>query len=159
MALIRRKDGERELSRSQQWDPFEVMQDLLKWDPLGEWPRSSGREMTFNPSFEVKETNDAYVFMTDLPGVNESDLDISLTGNRLTISGQRQQEHRNETDRYYAYERHYGTFSRSFTLPDGIDPENVQGELKNGVLTVTVSKKPEVQPRRIQLKGREQNAN
>lgn len=76
-----------------------------------------------------------------------------MTGNRLTIAGQRHEEQREEGERYYTYERSYGSFSRSFTLPEGIDSENVQGELKDGVLTVSVSKKPEVQPKRIPLKG------
>jgi HSP20 family protein len=159
MALIRRKENDRALARGREWDPFEIMQDLLRWDPVRELSQSFGGEMTFAPSFEVKETNDSYVFKTDLPGVKEEDLDISLTGNRLSISGQRQEEQRKEGDRYYAYERRYGSFSRSFTLPEGIDQENVRADLKDGVLTVVVSKKPEVQPRRIQLKGGQSDNN
>src|SRR5262249_47223344 len=105
------------------------------------------------PSFEVKETKDSYLFKADLPGVKEEELDISLTGNRLTVSGQRQEEKKDEGETYYAYERRYGTFSRAFTLPDGVDAEHVQAGLKDGVLTVVVPKKPEVQPKRIQVKA------
>jgi HSP20 family protein len=71
----------------------------------------------------------------------------------LTISGQREEEKKDEGDRYFAYERSYGTFSRSFTLPEGADTEHVRAELKDGVLTIVVPKKPEVQPRRIDVQS------
>lgn len=60
-------------------------------------------------------------------------------------------EKREESDRFYAYERSFGSFSRAFTLPEGVDGDNVQAELKSGVLTLRLSKRPEVQPRRIQV--------
>jgi HSP20 family protein len=106
----------------------------------------------------VKETKDSYVFKADLPGVKEENLDVSLTGNRLTISGQRQEEKKEEGDRHYVYERSFGSFSRSFTLPEGIDVDHVQAELKDGVLNVVVPKKPEVQPKRILVKGEGEKA-
>jgi HSP20 family protein len=106
----------------------------------------------FAPSFDVRETKDAYVFTADLPGVKEGDLELSLTGNRLTLSGRREEEKREEEDRWFAYERSYGSFSRSFTLPEGVDPDHVQAELKDGVLRVSVPKKAEVKPRKIELK-------
>lgn len=153
MALIRRNENENGMDRTRGWDPFDVMQDIMRWDPFRELTHRAfgGGEMAFVPSFDVKETNESYVFKADLPGVAEDDLDISLTGNRLTVSGQREQEKKNEGDTYYSYERSYGGFSRSFTLPEGVDAENVSAELKNGVLTVVVPKKPEVQPKRILL--------
>jgi HSP20 family protein len=156
MALIRRneREDERGLSRARTWDPFEMMQDLMRWDPFLEVSHGLGNlsPAAFVPSFEVKERKDAYVFRADLPGVKEEDLEISLTGNRLTVSGHRQQEQREEGERYYAYERTYGMFSRSFTLPEGIDHEHVNADMKSGVLTLVVPKKPEVQPKRITLK-------
>ena len=113
----------------------------------------------FVPTFDVKETKDAYVFRADLPGVKEDDLEISLTGSRLAISGHREQESREQGETYYATERSYGAFSRAFTLPEGIDGENVSAELKNGVLHVNIPKKPEVQPKRISIgKGGEGRA-
>ncbi len=103
----------------------------------------------FTPAFEVKETKDAYIFKADLPGVKEGDLDITLTGDRLTISGKRETEKHEDADRFYAYERSFGSFSRVFTLPEGVDPDSCHAELKEGVLTLRLSKRPEVQPRRI----------
>ncbi len=134
-------------------NPWQRMRDFLAWDPFQElsraWPGE--QEFVFSPAFEVRETNDAYIFKADLPGIHEEDLDINVTGNRLTISGKREAEHRNENDRYYAFECAYGSFSRSFTLPDGVDIDHVKADLKNGVLTLHVAKKAEAQPRKISL--------
>jgi HSP20 family protein len=147
--LIRR--GERgAMAPSRGVDPFEMMRDLMRWDPFAELAAGT-RDLAFLPSFEVKETKDAYVFKADLPGIRESDLDISLTGNRLTVSGKREEEKREEEERFYAYERSYGSFSRSFTLPEGIDVEHAQADLSDGVLTITLAKKPEVKPKRIEV--------
>ena len=129
-----------------------MMRDLVRWDPFRELNALGTTELEFVPSFEVKETSDAYVFKADLPGIKESNLDVSLTGNRLTVAGKREEEKEEQDARYHAYERSYGSFSRSFTLPEGADTENAQAELKDGVLTITLAKKPEVKPRKIQLK-------
>ena len=151
--LIRRNETQREVMPTA-WEPFRLMRDLMSWDPFAEMLPSVNREsMVFTPRFEVKETKDAYVFKADLPGIEEKDLDITLTGNRLTVSGSREAEQRQETDTYYAYERSYGSFSRSFTLPEGADFDRCDADLKNGVLTVSVPKKPENQPKKISLKS------
>ncbi|HXJ23311.1 MAG TPA: HSP20 family small heat-shock protein [Polyangia bacterium] len=147
--LIRRAPGQ---------DPFRIMREMLRWDPYREIEsvfagQERGHERAFAPTFEVKETKDAYVFRADLPGVKDSDLEISLTGNRLQVSGRREQERHEQGDTFYASERSYGGFTRAFTLPDGIDGENVAADLKNGVLTLSVPKKPEVQPRKVVVNG------
>jgi HSP20 family protein len=148
--LIRRKDAG-SIEPSRPLDPFEMMRDLMRWDPFAEMmPSATGA--AFVPSFDVKETKDAYVFTADLPGVKESDLELSLTGNRLTISGKREEETKQQDDRWYTFERSYGAFSRSFTLPEGVDADNVEAQLKDGVLRVSVPKKPEAKPRKIELK-------
>ncbi len=130
------------------------MRELMGWEPLREMIPGFGGA-GFAPAFDVKETKDAYVFKADLPGLKEDDVELSLTGNRLTVSGQREEERREENDRFYTFERSHGTFSRSFTLPPGIDPDHVRAELKNGVLGVVIPKKPEIQPKKIELKAGE----
>lgn len=135
-------------------DPIGMMRELLRWDPFAQMaPSLMTTGETFVPKFEVKERKDAYVFKADLPGVKEDDLDVSLTGNRLTISGKRESEKKEEEDRFFAWECSYGSFSRSFTLPEGVDAEHVNADLKNGVLTLTLPKKPEIQPKKIEVKG------
>lgn len=157
MANITRRSGEpQQPTRTQVRgvSPWQRMRDLFDWDPFGEmtgtWQGARGQQ-ELEPNFEVRETRDGYVFKADLPGVNEDDLDINVTGNRLTVSGQRQAEQRNQDDRYFCYECAYGTFSRSFTLPEGVNHEDVKADLSNGVLTLHIAKKPEVQPRKISI--------
>lgn len=142
------------LQRTREWDPFQRMQELMGVDPfdlMNQWFTGAGREgtLTFVPTFEVKETKDAFIFKADLPGVEEKDIEITLTGDRLTVSGKRESEKREEGERFYTFERSYGTFSRAFTLPEGVNPDAVNAEMKNGVLTLRLSKRPEVQPKRI----------
>lgn len=153
MANLIRRDSDRGLSTGATWDPFDVMRQMLDWDPWRETTARSGGSDLFVPQFDVKETKDGYVFKADLPGIDEKDLDISVTGNRLTVSGRREFEEKQEGEQYFAIERRSGTFSRSFTLPDGVDTEHVDADLRDGVLTVHLAKRPEVQPRKISIKG------
>jgi HSP20 family protein len=160
MAIVRRTEGQSPVVRSE-WSPFRLMEDLLRWEPFrgGTWEPfrhlvgPTFAEHIFTPQFEVKETKDGYVIRADLPGVKESDLDISLTGSLLTISGKREQEDREEGESFYAYERSYGNFTRSFTLPESADTEHVKAELKGGVLTLALPKKAELQAKRISVKS------
>jgi HSP20 family protein len=131
-----------------------MMRDLFRWDPFREMePLGGWSEQVFSPDVEFKETKEAYIFKADLPGVQEKDLEISVTGNRIQISGKREEEETREDDRYYAYERSYGSFTRSFTLPEGANAEDVTADLKDGVLIVRVAKRPEAHGRRIAVQS------
>ncbi len=160
MANITRKPEGRELAPRTLLggiEPYRMLREMLRWDPFAEMePVLTGR--AFTPAFEVKETKDAYVFKADLPGLKEDQIDISVTGNRLTVSGERAEEERKEEENYFAYERSYGAFSRSFTLPEGADLEHVQAEMKDGVLQIRVPKKPESQPRKVQVQAEQKQA-
>ncbi len=141
-------------SMAQAWEPFRLMRDLMGWDPFREMaPFVPQLPAGFAVSFEVKETSNGYVFKADVPGVKESDLEISLTGNRLTISGKREAEKKEQTDTYYTYERSYGNFMRAFTLPEGVDKNSIHAELKDGVLLLNINKVPEAQPKKIAIQS------
>jgi HSP20 family protein len=145
MSLLARTSNGNTPSRYTARDPFQVARDLLSWDPF-----FSGRPTSaFVPAFEVKETNEAFILKGDLPGVAEADLDIAVHNNILTVSGVRQAEERQEGDSFALYERQYGSFSRSFSLPDSADGERVEAKLDKGVLTLTIFKKAEAKPRKI----------
>ena len=156
--LIRRNQQEVAPSTATVWDPFRVMRDVLRWDPFRELEGAAGGDYGLVRPQLRREGEQGRLRLSRRPtGREEEDLEISLTGNRLTISGKREQEKREQGETYYASERSYGSFSRAFTLPDGTDAENVKAELKDGVLQVIVPKKPEVQPRKNRARqGRSQ---
>lgn len=139
------------------WDPFRLMREFLR-DPFAEM-MGVGREEReieyFVPRFDVRETKESFVLEADLPGVKEEDLEVTLLGRRLTVRGKRERS-KEEGETYYTCERDYGHFTRSFTLPEGIDADNVKAELKDGVLRIWVGKKPEVQPKKIALGKRKE---
>jgi len=138
------------------WDPFRTMRDLMRWDPftaLSAFAPSQGLA-TFAPDFEVKETKEAFVFSADMPGVSEKDLHVQLSENRLSVSGKRESEKTEQNETYYATERSYGSFTRSFVLPEGIDADKAHAQLKNGVLSVAIPKRPEAQPRKIAVQSK-----
>src|SRR6202012_5898887 len=93
---------------------------------------------TCAPAFEVRETADRYVFKADMPGMKETNVDINVTGNRLSVTGTRETEQIEQTDTVYTEERTFGTFARSFVLPEGADVDHVQAALKEGVLTIVI---------------------
>ncbi len=154
--IVRRNPGElrRHLTEAERvpwmhWDPFQRM--------APSWPEEQSAR--FAPDFEVKETKEGFLFKADVPGVKEKDLEITMTGDRLTITGKREAEMEERTDTYYACERSYGSFTRSFTLPDGTGGgDRIRAELNQGVLTLLLPKKPELQPRRIELKVADKNS-
>jgi HSP20 family protein len=150
MSLVTRTNGNTSSSpaRYVTRDPFQIARELMGWDPF-----FTARQVSaYVPAFEVKETNEAFVLKADVPGVAEADLDIAVHNNVLTISGTRRAEERNEGDSFALYERQYGSFSRSFSLPDTADGNRVEAKLEAGVLILTIWKKAEAKPRKIELK-------
>lgn len=140
-------------ARGTEVEGFRSLRHLLQWDPFSgaSWLTPSN-ETHFAPAFEVKETRDAFIFKADLPGVELEQVDVKLTDQRLTISGRREAESQERGETYYAYERSYGAFSRSFTLPRTIDGERIDAKLAAGVLTVVVPKRADAQPRKVEIK-------
>ena len=135
-------------------DPLRMMRDMLRWDPVRELGSFPSLDLqAFTPSFDVKETKDALVIQADLPGMSDKDVTISVAGNRLTISGERKAEAVKEDESYYMFERTYGSFNRTFTLPEEVEVDKVQAELKDGVLRVTLPKRPDAQPKKIEVKS------
>ena len=147
MALVR-SNGYGNSNRPSVRDPYSLARELLNWDPFFTARPASA----FSPAFEVKETNDSFVLRADVPGVEEKDLDVAVHNGVLTVSGSRQAEERREGESFAIYERQYGSFSRSFALPDMADGERIDASLNNGVLTQSIGKKAEAKPRKIEIK-------
>jgi HSP20 family protein len=129
-------------------DPFALARDLLGWSPFPTERAVPG----YTARFDVKEREDAYLLTADLPGLKEGDVDISLDNRVLTIAGARLGEEKKEGETWYLYERHHGSFSRSFRLPTEIDQDKIEAKLEHGVLTLTLPKRPEAQPRKIKVR-------
>ncbi len=100
---------------------------------------------------DLIETGDHYVLRADLPGLSEKDVNIELDSDVLTISGQRNATRNDENGGYRRVERSYGSFSRSLTLPKGIDPEAVEASFEQGVLEVRIPKPEQVKPRKVTI--------
>ncbi|HEY6644022.1 Hsp20/alpha crystallin family protein [Povalibacter sp.] len=113
---------------------------------------SRGAVSDWMPAVDVQETKDAFVLRADLPGVDPKDIDITMENGVLTLRGRRQSEQTSDERGYRRVERISGEFFRRFTLPDVANAESISAQTNNGVLTVTIAKRPEVQPRRIEVK-------
>lgn len=132
--------------------PMQLVRSLMSWDPFQEMaPMGTFSEPGFIPDFEVSENKDGYVFKADVPGVKEAELNVTVTGSQLVVSGKREAEAKRQDENCYLYERSYGAFSRTFTLPETADCEKCGAELKDGVLTILVPKKPEAQPKKVNV--------
>jgi HSP20 family protein len=132
--------------------PLQLMREMMM-DPFRMFRQFAQPQAMWNPEFEIRETDDAYVFRADMPGVTAQDLEITLVGDQLRIIGKREQEQHEGEGRFHTYERSYGSFSRAFSLPDTADVDNIRSDLKDGVLTLVVPKKSGAQPqkRKIQI--------
>jgi HSP20 family protein len=129
---------------------------LIHWDPfrqMAPYLTGEGHPARFTPDFEIKETKEGFVFRADVPGIKEEDLEITMTGNRLTVGGKRDAPKEENANIYYARECSYGAFSRAFTLPEGTEAnDGVHADLSQGVLTLFLEKRPELKPKRIEVK-------
>ncbi|HEY0545793.1 MAG TPA: Hsp20/alpha crystallin family protein [Pyrinomonadaceae bacterium] len=107
----------------------------------------------WNPSVDIYENKDQIVLEAELPGMKREDFDLSIENNVITLRGERRFEKQDEGDNYHRVERSYGSFARSFTLPQTVQADEVTAEYRNGVLRVTMPKREEVKARRIEVGG------
>jgi HSP20 family protein len=142
------------------YDPFRdlrTLQEEVNRLFTGSMPRAFDDEGiargAWSPSVDIYENKDQIVLEAELPGMKREDFDLSVENNVITIRGQRQFEKKDESDNYHRVERAYGSFTRSFTLPNTVTAEGANAEYKNGVLRVTLPKREETKARRIEVKG------
>ena len=140
------------------YDPVSEVNRMFD-DVLGNLARrpraQQGTEVTeWAPAIDVVTEDGNLVVRAELPGVKQEDVDITLHNNVLTVSGERKAEQEEERGGYYVRERRYGSFSRSLTVPEGVDESKIHARYENGVLEVTVEGAAVVQePKRIQIEG------
>lgn len=127
--------------------PFRLFEDFFN-----DWAvKSAQNRSEWHPPVDVLEKDGNIILRAEVPGMDEKDIDIQLEGNVLTIRGERKPEPDAEKYNFHQVESFYGTFSRSFTLPNTIDAEKIDANYRNGVLSVTIPQRPEVKPRSIKV--------
>ena len=107
----------------------------------------------WNPNVDIYENKDQIVLEAELPGMNREDFDLTVENNVITLRGERRFEKKDDADNYHRVERAYGSFTRSFTLPQTVSGEGATAEYRNGVLRVTLPKREETKARRIEITG------
>jgi HSP20 family protein len=142
------------------------MATLIRWEPLRELAamqndmsrfmngllEGNGRTtQNWVPALDVWETEDELVYAFDLPGIPEDKIEVELQDGALTVSADRERTEQVENDRFYRFERRFGTFSRTIGLPQDVTDEHVLAEYRNGVLEIHVRKPEERKPRRVQI--------
>lgn len=147
------------------WNPFKEMEDLQNglssilsnfgtWTPLSRL--ANGEEglkvPDWTPLVDIVENGDGYLVKLDLPEVRKEDLKVTVENGALTISGERHFEKEEKGIKYHRVERAYGSFARSFMLPEHADPSKVHAEFKDGVLKIHVTKHANAQPKAIEVK-------
>lgn len=105
----------------------------------------------WSPAVDIVESEDDLVLKADVPGVDMKDIDIRMENGTLTIKGERKLEQQGKANGFHRLERAYGSFARSFSLPESVDPERIKADYRNGVLTVTMPKKEVAKPRSIKV--------
>jgi HSP20 family protein len=120
--------------------------------PWRSWP-SFGAAL---PAVDFSEDDKAYHLTAELPGMTEKDIDINLSGDTLTIKGEKRDEREEKAKNYYVSERHYGSFQRSFTVPEGVDRDKIDASFSTGILTLTLPKTAEAvkQQKKIEVKAK-----
>ncbi len=122
-------------------------------DLFGSHESGTDTEETYwMPTVDISETENYFEIRAELPGVSESDVNISVTDNRLTVKGEKRQEAETDGKNYHRVERRYGNFQRSFTLPRNVETSNIKAGYTDGVLTLTIPKAEEAKPTEIPIR-------
>ena len=139
------------------WDPFREMEDVF--DRYGRaigWPRRGTQEVMatgdWAPRVDIAETDNEFVIKAEIPEVNKDDVKVTVDSGVLTIRGERKQEKEEKGKKFHRVERYYGSFTRSFTLPDNVDEGKIDASFKDGVLNLKVPKTEAAKPKAIEVK-------
>jgi HSP20 family protein len=120
-------------------------------EPFGALQSAWRERAGWMPAIDVSETESEVTIRAELPGIDPKDLDVSVVGNQLTLSGEKRESTEQKEKGYYQSETRYGAFRRTVPLPPGVDPSQVEAKYEHGVLTLQIKKSPEALPRKIQV--------
>ncbi len=140
------------------WNPFAEFEDILnRYNRTIGIPGTSTQDKEvlsktdWAPAVDITETKDAYLIKAEIPGLKREDVKVAVDDRVLTISGERQVEKEEKDRKHHRIERVYGSFARSFALPDNVDDEHIRAEYKDGILTLTLTKHEKAKPKAIEV--------
>ena len=139
------------------WEPFRDVDDVFDRfvaETLRRWPRQAAEgqaALDWAPAADVSETEAEYLIKADLPEVRKEDVSITVQDGVLTLSGERRQEVRAESEKVHRVERAYGCFARRFALPENADEQGIRAESRDGVIMIHIPKQKVVQPQPRQI--------
>ena len=141
------------------WDPFREMEDWFdRYSRALGFPRRGSQEVLaageWAPRVDIAETEGAFMIKADIPDVKKEDVKVTVDNGVLTLKGERKQEKEEQNKKFHRVERYYGSFTRSFTLPDNVDESKIEAAFKDGVLNLTVPKTKETKTTAIEVKVR-----
>ncbi|MCP5169490.1 MAG: Hsp20/alpha crystallin family protein [Hahellaceae bacterium] len=138
------------------WNPFIELEQLLdRYQRGSTLPDTAGKEIIkqsdWTPVVDISETPDEFLIKAELPGVNKEDIKINVHDGVLTIQGERHAESEEKDKKHHRIERFYGSFARSFSLPDNVDPHAIKAESKDGLLLLHLLKQEQPKPKTVEI--------
>jgi HSP20 family protein len=149
MTVLTRWEPVREFSGLQ--DRLNRMNRLFRESFSPESPEEALTTTSFAPPVDIYEDEHTITLKMEVPGIDEKDIDVRIEGNTLTVHGERKLEKQEKEENYRRIERRYGSFSRSFTLPSSVDPNQVSAHYDKGVLMIDLAKRAEAKPKQIKV--------
>lgn len=142
------------------WNPFSELEDILERYNSQGFPRIGGdnasqdilRKTDWAPAVDISETAESFVIKAELPGVDRKDVKVTVHDGVLMMQGERRAESENKDKKHHRIERFYGSFARSFTLPDNVDEDHIRADYKDGILHLTLAKTEKSKPKAIEVK-------
>lgn len=139
------------------WDPWREIEDVFdRYSRRGGSPRSGNQEVIatgdWTPRVDISETDQEFIIKAEIPEVKKEDVKVTVDNGVLTLRGMRKQEKEENGKKFHRIERFYGSFTRSFTLPDNVDEENITAAFKDGMLNLQIRKTEEAKPKSIEVK-------
>jgi HSP20 family protein len=139
------------------WDPLREMEDIFdRYNRALSWPRRGSKDIMatedWAPRVDIVETDNDFNIKAEIPEVKKEDVKVSVDNGVLTIKGERKQEKEEKNKKFHRIERSYGSFARSFVLPENVDANKIDASFKDGMLNLSIPKTKEVKPKAIDVK-------
>jgi HSP20 family protein len=139
------------------WDPFREMEDVFdRYTRAIGWPRRGSQEIMaagdWAPRVDIAETDNEFIIKAEIPDVKKEDVKVTVDSGVLSIRGERKQEKEEKDKKFHRVERYYGSFTRSFTMPDNVDETKIEASFKDGMLNLRIPKTEAATPKAIEVK-------